>query len=244
MALDTRLGLLVTRLGTEFKAIRTLVGPLTSLTTTDKTSIVLAVNEVRAMAAAAAGTGGGASIDDTTATTSTTYSGSRINTLLSGKADTSHTHTTAQVTGLDTALSGKAALSHTHAAANITDFTAAAKLAVVNPAAAVTVTDQAWSAKKTNDEIVAARAALKTELLGPSADAALDTFKELQDAMAADDSTAAALAVTVGNKVGFVAQTLTAAQQLQARTNIAAQEAAAVGNTEQDLVAAFNAAIV
>lgn len=77
---------------------------------------------------------------------------------------------------------------------------------------------------------------LRTELRA-GAGAALDTFKEVQDQLAADETAAAALATAVGLRVRFdVAQTLTAAQMLIASTNIG------VGNYDQDLVAAYNTA--
>lgn len=66
MSLVTQLNSLVTRIGTEFKSVRTSIGALGSLTTTDKTSIVAAINEVQAEVS-----GGGATINDSaTATTS------------------------------------------------------------------------------------------------------------------------------------------------------------------------------
>ena len=59
MSLSANIGNLATRIGTEFKAIRTLIsgsatGNISGLTTTDKTSLVAAINEVNA---------GGASVD-------------------------------------------------------------------------------------------------------------------------------------------------------------------------------------
>lgn len=51
MSLATQLSNLATRIGTEFKAVRTSVGSLTSLSTTNKTSLVAAINEVYATVA-------------------------------------------------------------------------------------------------------------------------------------------------------------------------------------------------
>lgn len=50
MSLQTRLGDLVTALGTDYKVIRGLIGDLAGLTTADKTSLVAAVNEVKTTA--------------------------------------------------------------------------------------------------------------------------------------------------------------------------------------------------
>lgn len=52
-SLATRLSDFATRVGTEFKAIRTMTGALASLTTTDKSTIVAAINEVKASSAGA-----------------------------------------------------------------------------------------------------------------------------------------------------------------------------------------------
>lgn len=66
MSLATNISNLATRVGTEFKTIRTLIsgsgtGTISGLTTTDKSSLVAAINEVQA-----AGTSGGASDASTT----------------------------------------------------------------------------------------------------------------------------------------------------------------------------------
>jgi hypothetical protein len=111
-------------------------------------------------------------------------------------------------------------------------------------------TTQTWSANKIFDEITASIASLRSDIMGPGASAALDTFKEIQDALAEDDTASAALATAVSKRVRFdESQTLTNAEQTTARSNIGAASAAAlstlstnVGNTEQDLVAAYNTA--
>lgn len=74
MSLVTQVSNLATAAGTQIKELRTRVGALTSLTTTDKTSIVAAVNEVKAAA------GSGATIDDATTATTTAWSSSKTNT--------------------------------------------------------------------------------------------------------------------------------------------------------------------
>ncbi len=51
---------------------------------------------------------------------------------------------------------------------------------------------------------------------------ALDTLKELADAIANDDSEIAALVIAVDNRVSYSAQTKLTSEKLQARTNIAA----------------------
>ncbi|SMB85757.1 hypothetical protein [Deinococcus hopiensis] len=162
MSLELKLRDLITRLGTEFKAVRTTIGTLASLTTTDKTNLVAALNELRAQVLAST------QIDDSSVSASKTY-----------------------------------------------------------------------SSQKTEARISAAISALVN-----GAPTALDTLKELVDQLAADESGLAALTTAVGNRVRFdAAQVLTAGQQAQARDNIGAQAAAAIGDTERDLVADFNAAL-
>lgn len=178
MTLEARLLALVNAIGPDIKALKTADGDLTALSTTAKSNLVAAINEVYAMAQSAAG--GGVAIND---------------------------------------------------------------------AAGDGVTTQTWSADKIGDSILASINSLRTELTN-GASAALDTFGEIATQLAADETAAAALSTAVSNRVRYdAAQTLTGTQQTQARSNIAAADAAAlstlttnVGNTDQDLVAAYTTA--
>lgn len=78
MPLVTNLNSLVTRLATEFKTISGRIGTLTSLTTTEKSSLVGAINEIRAGQAQA-----GAQINDTTPGAATVYSSSKTESRIS-----------------------------------------------------------------------------------------------------------------------------------------------------------------
>lgn len=194
MSLQTNLTNAITRIATEFKSIRTLLNGnaanLNALTTTAKTNLVAAVNELDAAVKAVAA-GSGAISDGTTATT-TTWSSSK---------------TAAQIAALinDTPTSG---------------------------------TGITYSATKTIALIEAAKLAVKNELTN-GAGTALDTLKELADALGGDANFAATINTALGNRLRYdAAQTLTTAQQLQACTNIG------VGNPEVDLVAAFNTGLV
>lgn len=101
-----------------------------------------------------------------------------------------------------------------------------------------------WSSTKTSTAIADARAAVKTEILGAGVPAALDTLDELAAALADDAAFSATMTTALGNRVRVdtAAQGLTSTQQSNARTNIAAASAAAVGDTEADLVALYTAA--
>lgn len=80
MSLATNVSNLATAIATEMKSHKTLINgnatDLAALTTTSKTNLVSAINEVRASVSGAAG------INDTTASTSSTYSSSKVNALL------------------------------------------------------------------------------------------------------------------------------------------------------------------
>jgi len=86
MSLQTRLESLVLRLATEFKSIYAQVGNLANLSTTDKTNLVGSINELRNQITTLAGI---TIIDDANAAgTATTFSASKITTLLDAlKAD-------------------------------------------------------------------------------------------------------------------------------------------------------------
>lgn len=108
--------------------------------------------------------------------------------------------------------------------------------AVIDDNAGDGATSVTWSADKIFDSIAAASAALKNELID-GAGAALDTLNELADALNNDPNFAATIAGEIANRVRYdAAQTLTAAQQLQACTNIG------VGNPERDFVADYTTA--
>lgn len=154
------------------------------------------------------------------------------------------------LTALTTTAKGNlvAALNEIHALAQ-----AGGSGVVINDAAGNGDTDVVWSADKVFDAIEAAKTAVSTDVkndLLNGAGAAYDTFKELQDLLVGQDDAVAALTTAVGNRVRFdQAQVLTSEQQAFARDNIgAASQAdldalvAAVGNTEEDLVAAYNLA--
>ena len=163
MSLATRLESLVIRVAQEFNDVRAKAGNLANLTTTDKSSLVAAINELKAAVLASN------AIDDSQIATTSTYSSSKIVTLLD---------------------------------------------------------------------------ALKAEILG-GADAAFDTLLEIQQLLQNGTSGLDALLAAVNNRVRFdAAQTLTAAEAAQARSNIGAVAASDVGDTDTDFVAVFEGALL
>ena len=163
MSLTTRIESLVIRVAQEFNDVRAKAGNLANLTTTDKSNLVAAINELQAAVMSSA------VIDDAHIAATTTYSSNKIVSLLD---------------------------------------------------------------------------ALKTEILG-GADAAYDTLVEIQQLLQNGTSGLDALLAAVNNRVRFdAAQSLTVAEQLQARSNIGAVAATDVGNTDTDFVAVFVGALV
>ena len=162
MSLATRIESLVIRVAQEFNDVRAKAGNLANLSTTDKSSLVAAINELKAAVLSST------AIDDAHVATTSTYSSTKIVALLD---------------------------------------------------------------------------ALKVDILG-GADAAYDTLVEIQQLLQNGTSGLDALLAAINLRVRFdAAQTLTAAEQLQARSNIGAVASADVGNTDTDLVAAFVAAL-
>jgi len=163
MSLATRIESLVIRVAQEFNDVRAKAGNLANLTTTDKSNLVAAINELKAAVVSSA------VIDDAHIAATTTYSSNKIVSLLD---------------------------------------------------------------------------ALTTGLLG-GADAAYDTLVEIQQLLQNGTSGLDALLAAVNNRVRFdAAQSLTVAEQLQARSNIGAVAANDVGNTDTDFVAVFVGALV
>ncbi len=162
MTLQERIALRDAQIAADIKLLAERIGDLTSLSTTQKTSITAALNEIHDAIGNA-----GASIDDS-----------------AGDGNT-----------------------------NVT-----------------------WSADKIFEAIEAAKAAVKSDILDGSP-TALDTLKELSEALNNDPNFAATLANSMNNKVDFAtAQTLTQEQKKQVCQNIG------IGDPEIDLLANYETA--
>lgn len=105
-------------------------------------------------------------------------------------------------------------------------------------AAGASIDDTAPSNTKTysSTKITGLLADLKNQILG-GASAAYDTLQEIEAEIGNDKSALANLLTAVGNRLSFAdAQSLTAAQQLQACTNLG------IGDPTTDFVAAYTVA--
>ena len=84
----------------------------------------------------------------------------------------------------------------------------------------------------------------RVQLVVDAAPAALDTLNELAAALGDDPDFAGTITTALGKRVAVdQVQAFTGPEQAQARANIGAASAAAVGDTEVDLVAIFEAAL-
>lgn len=255
MSLSTNVTNLATRIATEVKALRTLINgnaaDLSSLTTTAKGNLVVAINEVAASVGSAAG------IDDETTSTTSTWSSSktaseigsastadrsRANHTGTQSADTivdgttNHVFTAADDTKLagvatgatanssDATLLARANHTGSQAASTISDFASAADARVALLIDDVTPsTSSVYSSSKTDSQIAAEVAALVDGSPGT-----LDTLNELAAALGGDSNFATTVSTALGNRVrtDTAAQGLDSTQQGNARTNIAAASAA------------------
>ena len=222
MSLVTQISDLATRVGTEIKAVQTKIGTLSSLTTTDKTSVVAAINEVQAEVGSG---GGGATINDSAASTTEVYSSQKTTDLVNAKPSINDgaTNTTTVWSGSKTNTTINSAVA---TKPSIDDVTPA--------------TTSVYSATKTDSQIQAA----KDAILG-GAGAAYDTLAEIQALMAADDTETTGIMTALGLRVRVDAsQSFDATQQAQGRNNIGAQKATDIGDTTRDFVTDFETALL
>lgn len=163
MSLETNVSSAFTRVATEFKTLRTSIsgsasGSLAGLTTTQKGSLIAAINELDAAVDALIAQPTGPVIADGTTTTTSVWSSSKTNTAItaavaaivdSSPAALNTLNELAEALGDDPSfattitnqLASKAAAVHTHTASQITDFNTSvdSRVAAAVPAASTTV---------------------------------------------------------------------------------------------------------
>jgi di/tripeptidase len=150
-----------------------------------------------------------------------------LRTLINGNAADLSALTTTAKTNLVAALNEVRALASGNAGAAIND--------------ASTATTSVWSSSKVSSQITTQVNAL----LGASTPAALDTLDELANALGDDANFAGTMTTALANRVRYdAAQTLTAPQKAQAKSNIDAYGNLEIGNPDSDFVATFNAGLV
>src|SRR6188768_411987 len=239
MALVDQISTTFTRVGTEFKSVRTDIGSLAALTTADKSTIVAAINEVQSEVGAASGA------TNLAATLSATQT-----------VVTSDTGTDATIPSVDGTNAGvmtptmKSKLDGIEAAADVTDagnvgstiHGASTKAAAVDADTLALIDSEAANVLKKLS--IANLKNVIQAMIQTGAPATLDTLDELAAALGDDPNAITTITTALGNRVrtDTAAQGLNGTQQSNARTNIAAQASSEIGNTATDFVAIFEAA--
>lgn len=219
MSLVTNITNLTTRIATETKSIRTLLNgnaaDLTTLTTTDKTNLVAALNEIKGLADTVA-SGLSTAESDITALEGSVGT-------LSGLTTTDKTNLVAAINELVTAL------------ANI-DVSAQIQATISDT---TTSTTTLWSSSKTSSEISSAVSALVDAAPGT-----LDTLNELAAALGDDANFSTTITTALAGKsdLGHT-HAISDVTGLQAALDSKANSAD-VGDTTTDFVPTFEAGLV
>lgn len=231
MSLATQLSNLSTRIGTEFKSMRTSMGSLVSLSTTEKTSLVAAINEVYATVAS-----GGTILADAI-TDATTVGKSVLRATSAEAARTAIGAGTSSLTIGTTASTAKAG-NYVPSWGEVS-----AKPAVIAAGATAETARAAISVSSTSEMNAAISNAVNGIVDG--APVAFDTLKEISDYISGNDTAVGAITTALANRVRVdAAQAFTEPEKLQARSNIDVYSKTEIGNPETNLVSVFEAALV
>ena len=231
--LEVQINDLATEIATQLNDIDTRAGNLASLTTTDKASLVAAINEVMA----AVGSGGSITADSITDATTVGKAVVRAaNAAAARLAIGAGTSSIVVGTGAGDAKAGN----YQPTAANISDSTSIGRgVVTAADAAAVRTLLSVYSTTEVGTQITNAVAAV----VG-GAGAAYDTLVEIQGLLSTNDGAIATITTALGNRVrtDTNAQGLDSTQKANARTNIDVYSKAEIGDVAADFVAVFNAA--
>lgn len=270
MSLTTNLSDAFTRVATENKALRTLlngnVADNSALTTTAKANLVAAINELDAAIDALSGSA--SSLDELSDVVITAVASGHIlnfngtnwvNTLGTTLYDAAGAASAAQAASqpLDSDLTdiagqvntvyGKALLTLANQAAlmglvQAASETVAGKVELATTVEATTGTD---TTRAVTPAGLQANVSAAINGLIDAAPGTLDTLNELAAALGDDPNFATTINTALANRVRVdAAQTFTTLQQDQARTNINAASASAVGDTTTNFVTIFEAGLV
>ena len=230
MSLKTQLDDLCVAIATDLNGIDTRAGNLASLGTTEKASLVGAINEVLA----AVGSGGTVTADSITDATSVGKALIRaVSAAAARSAIGAGTSSLAVGTGAGDAKAGN----WTPAASDISNATATGQgIITAADAAAVRTLLSIMSAGETNTAITNAVAAVVN---GAGAD--YDTLVEIQALLEDNDGAIATITSALANRVrtDTALQGLDSTQRANARTNIDVYSKAEIGDVAADFVATF-----
>lgn len=233
MSLVTQVSDLATATGTAIKVERAKIGTLANLTTTEKSNLVAAINEV----VTAVGSGG--SIDADSITDATTVGKALIRAVDAAAARTAIGAGTSSL-ALGTTSSTAKAGDYQPAAADISDATSAGRALLT--AASVAAQRTALDVQSASEVAVAINAAVAGLVDG--APEALDTLKEFADALGDDPNFATTISTALGNRLRVDAsQSLSGAQQAQGQSNLSVYSRAEIGDPTTDFVSVLTSAL-
>lgn len=230
MSLATQVSNLATRIGTEIKAVRTSIGTLASLTTTDKATVVAAINEVNTAVGTKLASSAYTAADVLDKIKTVDGAGSGLD------ADT--------LDGISS--TGFASASHNHSGVYQpidADLTAIAALSGTSGLLKKTAADT-W-ALDTSTFATESYVSTAISNLVDAAPATLDTLNELAAALGDDASFSSTISTALGNRVRVdAAQTFSSGEKAQALSNIGAASAADLGDHTSNFVTVFETALV
>lgn len=245
MTQTERIKLLAQAIGADIALLKTTIGVKTDLSTTDKTNLVAAINELAIKLKAVETLQQSASeIDDSAPKANRVYSSNKVQSLIDDINAILGTLTASGYADVGAGLK------------TLKDKVDALELKAVDLTKLIkdteTETTSVWSSTKTNaaitaavgtakseltDKIIVDVAKVKSDILGAGVPETLDTLTEIADKLNGDAALVANLSVALNNRVRFdEAQVLSSEQKTIACTNIG------IGEPNTDFVAIYNAA--
>ena len=245
MTQTERIKLLAQAIGADIALLKTTIGVKTDLTTTDKTNLVAAINELAIKIAAVETLQQSASeIDDSAPKANRVYSSNKVKSLIDEINTTLGTLTASGYADVGVGLKTLKDKVDTLEQKTV-DLTELIK-------DTATETISVWSSTKTDaaitaavgtakseltDKINADVAKVKSDILGAGVPETLDTLTEIADKLNGDAALVANLSVALNNRVRFdEEQVLSSEQKTVACTNIG------IGKPNTDFVAIYDAA--
>lgn len=245
MTQTERIKLLAQAIGADIALLKTTIGVKTDLSTTDKTNLVAAINELAIKIKAVETLQQSASeIDDSAPKANRVYSSNKVKSLIDEINATLGTLTASGYADVGVGLKTLKDKVDTLEQKTV-DLTELIK-------DTATATTSVWSSTKTNaaitaavgtakseltDKINADVAKVKSDILGAGVPETLDTLKEIADKLNGDAALVANLSVALNNRVRFdEEQVLSSEQKTRACTNIG------IGEPNTDFVAIYNTA--
>ena len=233
MSLVTQVSDLATATGTAIKVERAKIGTLANLTTTEKSNLVAAINEVVTTV------GSGGSIDADSITDATTLGKALMRAADAAAARSAIGAGTSDLVIGTTGATAKAG-DYQPAAANISDATSAGRALLT--AADATAQRTALDVQSVSDTATAISNAVAALVDG--APGALDTLKELADALGGDENFVTTITTALGNRLRVDAvQGLSGPQQTQGQANLGVYSRAEIGDPTTDYVSVLTSAL-